>query len=253
MRKDMSKVIVERPRRGRSWPAKPGRTRVVVDDDGEPLRARVPAKRVQKTKYLNENLAPLRRFLEAQVGRPWNKVYAELSANLKPTSTVQQHVRDHVEDFVAVKTRMRAGEVWVTGRWGRDQALKDAYQRLYVHPRTGLLRKNTLWKRWSTQRKDEQKRRDAERALRMREITPTKQLHLFGDVWWEVTLAKIKMHRYKHKQGKEFSAPERFADVVQSAKLSALPLEELYAKPGVYAAAKRQLNKADLKRLGLKT
>ena len=27
-------------------------------------------------KVLNENLAPLRRYLEAQVGRPWDKIYS---------------------------------------------------------------------------------------------------------------------------------------------------------------------------------
>lgn len=35
MRKDMSKVIVERPRTGRSRAGlRPGRTRTLVDDDG---------------------------------------------------------------------------------------------------------------------------------------------------------------------------------------------------------------------------
>ena len=49
---------------------------------------------------LNENLAPLQRYLARQVGRPWNKIYAEIAEHLKPTSTVQQHVRDHLKDFV---------------------------------------------------------------------------------------------------------------------------------------------------------
>src|SRR5690606_3338863 len=117
MRKDMSKVIVERPRLGRSRAGlRPGRTRVVVDDEGEPLRTskgpvREPRAKTQKTKSLNENLNPLRRYCAANVGRPWDKVYSEISAHLKPTSTVQQHVRDHLDDFVAVKTRMKGGVV----------------------------------------------------------------------------------------------------------------------------------------------
>jgi hypothetical protein len=41
MRKDMSKVIVERPRLGRSAAGlRPGRTRKLVDDDSEPIRAK---------------------------------------------------------------------------------------------------------------------------------------------------------------------------------------------------------------------
>jgi len=255
MRKDMAKVIVERPRIGHSkrW-VKPGRTRPLVDDEGNPLRAsaREPKKATPKTKALNENLSPLRRYLEANVGRPWNKVYSELSENLRVTSAVQQHVRDHVEDFVAIKTRMRSGEIVVTGRWGRETALPESYQPLYVHPRTGLLRENGHWRKWGARRKAEAKRRDAERALRMREVSPTTQLHLFKDVWWEVTLAKVKVHRKTDATGRVTTFRAPFVDVVARAGLSSLAPEELYARPGVYASAKRQLPKAELKRLGLR-
>lgn len=255
MRKDMAKIIVERPRIGHSkrW-VKPGRTRPLVDDDGEPVRAsaREPKGAARKTKTLNENLSPLRRYLEGNVGRPWNKVYSELSENLKVASAVQQHVRQHVEDFVAVKTRMRSGEVFVTAHWGREVALKDSYQRLYVHPRTGLLRKNEYWRKWSAKRKAEAKRRDAERALRMRELSSTVQLHLFNHVWWEVTLASVKVRQRRDGAGRVIFWQAPFTDVVLRARLSTLPAEELYARPGVYAASKRQLSKAELKRLGLR-
>ena len=75
MRKDMSKVIVERPRLGRSRAGlRPGRTAIVEDDDGEPLRAprggRTPVRKAAKTKFLNENLAPLRRYLGKQLNQP---------------------------------------------------------------------------------------------------------------------------------------------------------------------------------------
>ena len=255
MRKDMAKVIVERPRTGRAAAGlRPGRSRALVDDDGEPIRAkgaREPKGRAQKTKNLNETLNPLKRYLQSNVGRPWNKVFSEIAENLKPTSTVQQHVRDHIEDFVAVKTRMRAGEIYVSNRWGRDTALKDSYQPLFVHPRTGLLRKNEFWRRWGAKPKADLKRQEAERAVRMRELSPLKQLHLFGDIWFEVALAKIKMHK-RTADGRAVLVPERFTDVVKRAKLSTLSLEELYAKPGVYAVAKRQLSKAEIKRLGLR-
>ena len=49
-------------------------------------------------KLLNENLAPLRRYLERQVGRPWDKVYSEIAEGLRVASTVQRHVRDHLRD-----------------------------------------------------------------------------------------------------------------------------------------------------------
>jgi len=37
--------------------------------------------------------------------QPWNKVYSEIAAHLRVDSTVQQHVRGHLRDFVAVTPR----------------------------------------------------------------------------------------------------------------------------------------------------
>ncbi len=243
MRKDMSKVIVERPRLGRSVAGKkPGRTQGLVDDDGEPIRAkgaREPKRPPVKTKNLNETLSPLKRYLASNVGRPWNKVYSEISEHLKPTSTVQQHVRDHLDDFVATKTRMKGGVVVVTPRFGGERRLEDDWCLYYVHPRTGLLRKNEKYKRWSQRQREARQRAEAERAARMRIVDAKTQLHLFKGVWWEVKLAKIP-------------AGQAYTDVVHRAGLSDMPLEILYGRPGVYARDKQQLSKADIKALKLR-
>lgn len=244
MRKDMSKVIVERPRTGRAVAGmRPGRTRALVDDDGEPIRAvkpaREPNKREQKTKTLNETLNPLKRYLASNVGRPWDKVYSEISAHLKPTSTVQQHVRDHLDDFVAAKTRMKGGVVMVTARFGGERPLAEDWSLYYVHPRTGLLRKNEKYKTWNARYRQARIKAEAELAARMRVVDDKTQLHLFDDAWWEVKLAKIGL-----------GVP--YGDVVHRAKLSNMPLETLYARPGVYARDKRQLSKAEIKRLKLR-
>jgi hypothetical protein len=130
MRHDMARVIVERPRRGG------GRTRKgrCLDPEALPSREgmRAPHVRGWGGKQLNENLQPLRRFLERQVGRPWDKVYAEISARLRVTSAVQQHVRDHLRDFVAIKPRR------LESRWYQPPG-NLWRQPLYVDPRTGLL------------------------------------------------------------------------------------------------------------------
>ena len=76
MRDDMAQVIVERPRlRGGS--TRKGRT---GDWDAMPSREGMRRPHVLRgdPKPLNENLSPLRRFLERQVGRPWDKVYWRL-------------------------------------------------------------------------------------------------------------------------------------------------------------------------------
>ncbi|MFT3727608.1 MAG: hypothetical protein QM759_07285 [Terricaulis sp.] len=237
----MAKVIVERPRLGvrSAGKRKPGRTRVVVDDDGEPLRAREPARaKPQKTKSLNENLNPLNRYLARNTGRPWNKVYSEISEHLRPTSTVQQHVRDHLEDFVATKTRMKGGAVVVARRWGGEAPIEEIWSPYYVHPRTGLLLKNKNAKRWNARQREARKREEAARALRMRVIDAKTEVHLFGGVWWEVKVAK--------------AGDRVLLDVVVSAGLSDIPTDTLYARPGLRAAAKRILSKAEKKKLGLR-
>jgi len=107
MREDMARVIVERRA---SNPQQPKGRRPALEDlpSHEGMR-RAAALRGDR-KELNENLAPLRRYLEGQVGRPWDKAYAEIAARLRIDSTVQQHVRDHLRDFVAVAPRRNVSD-----------------------------------------------------------------------------------------------------------------------------------------------
>src|SRR6202167_2708355 len=126
----MAQVVVERPRR-KPRNVRKGRSVPPADMPLHEGMRRGHALRGDR-KDLNENLAPLRRYLERQVGRPWDKVYSEIAAHLRVDSTVQQHVRDHLRDFVAVKARrgINSWRGFSGGLW---------YQRLYVDPLTGLL------------------------------------------------------------------------------------------------------------------
>jgi hypothetical protein len=75
MRWDMFKIIVERPRRYGLGGWTRGRPPRNVQDAPcyEGMRRRYSD---YERKELNENLAPLRRYLVRQVGRPWNKIFA---------------------------------------------------------------------------------------------------------------------------------------------------------------------------------
>ena len=148
MRSDMFEVIIERPRVDRQWRRRKGRR-------AEPLRQQEaptwePVSRGRGTKHLNENLAPLRRFLERRVGRPWDAVRSEMCAQLSVRSAVQKHVLDHVKQMV------EENAVLVDGR-PHHPATSDPRFRLitasrwggfYVCPRTGALRAaTTRWRR----------------------------------------------------------------------------------------------------------
>src|SRR6185437_7346824 len=83
MRSDMYKVIVERPRSGKR--TRPAALRLRNDLDG-PMRLGMRA--CYDYLDLNENLQPLRRYLRAQLGRPWDKVYSEICARIDRRNTV---------------------------------------------------------------------------------------------------------------------------------------------------------------------
>jgi hypothetical protein len=251
MRGDMPKVIVERPRSGSRMRL---RNRARVEDD-ERLPSKLGMKRDARERggyrMLNENLAPLRRYLEAQVGRPWNKVWSEICENLKPSNTVQQHVRDHIGDFVATKTSLKDGEVWVHHhRWSRGP-LKGSHVKLFVDPKSGLLRKNKHWRSWTAVARARKAQEAKAREARMRIVSATRQLHLLDDgAWWEVTLASVPtgVEEVKTRHGvRRHTFEKAVEDAVLRAGLSGLDRAALYGRAGVYAVAKRQLSKKEMR------
>lgn len=147
----MKKVVVERPRRG-SWQRnnKFGvRVRYIPDHDydEQPKKARgFESYANGSEKSFTDVLGPLRGFLRKNIGRPWDKVYSELSAGLDKRKATGKHIFDHVHWMVekhcfigndgGVYSKSH-GEWPVTG--------------MYVHPHTGLLcevprRKRRRWK-----------------------------------------------------------------------------------------------------------
>jgi hypothetical protein len=254
MRKDMSKVIVERPRRLSRLPSVRRFKRldaklIAIDDDeddGFPsqmgLGKATQLKRFRK--QLNENLAPLKRYLMQQVGRRWDAVWSEICAHLKPTSTVQQHVRDHVEDFIATRTMLIDGAVWVhcklaTGpyplagenRYGQTAAL-------YVDPVTGIVRRNPHYRSFTQRKRDAKIAQKKKLDQRVRRLATNRLLMRLDDGnWWDVTVAT---HSYYEEHA--------VVDVIELAGLSSLPRLERYGQYNCHATAKRPLSKAGLKR-----
>jgi hypothetical protein len=244
MRDDMFEVIIERPRinsRAR-YPRRLRRSdNTMARIDPERLRFAAPIRPNGASKYLNENLAPLRRYLERQVNRPWDKVWSEISAKLKPGSTVQQHVRDHVGDFVATDTFIKDGAVWLHRRYhffGEQCPIQRSNVKLYVDPRTGLLRQN----KYARTPKLQKATAAREQSQRMREIAPFTQAHRFGERgWWEVSLAPTNLPPLYIERSN--------IDVVLKAGFSDLMPHVLYGRAGVYAIAKRQMSRQEIARL----
>jgi hypothetical protein len=81
------RVIVERPRIPDRAARREGRS-VPLDQFAAQEGMRRPHIQFWGAKQFNENLAPLRRYLERQIGRPWDKIYSGIAAHLRVHSTV---------------------------------------------------------------------------------------------------------------------------------------------------------------------
>lgn len=133
MRSDMSKVIVERPRRGGGRDRK-GCSARDFDD--------IPSKQSMKRghtdlKELNENLAPLKRYLHKNVGRPWNKVFSEICENICVDNAVQKHIRGHVFGYVHRYVVTEGKRILVQRFLGEYELWNGD---LYVCPKSGILK-----------------------------------------------------------------------------------------------------------------
>jgi hypothetical protein len=131
---------------GRTWARrkpKGYKRRLSRYGDDAPAREGIKACWGSGTKLLNEHLGPLRRYLDKQVGRPWDTVFSEICRHINRNSAVQDHVRDHVEDYVATHVILIDGVPCDGSRsrtYGRPLS-KLRYRPWYVCPRTGLLRR----------------------------------------------------------------------------------------------------------------
>lgn len=150
MRDDIDRLLVQRPRKYRGCRGRraPGYPRASLQSRARDLDA-LPSKEGMGAGYaersFDEYFAPLVRFLRKSVGRPWSKVRGEIAAHVRPTSTVQRHVLQHLEDFVAEHAFVKGGVVWAQSRSGlRPLAPNRGDRRFYVCPRTGLLRRAPL-------------------------------------------------------------------------------------------------------------
>lgn len=144
MRDDYDKIICERPRLYASKTYKHVRRSTVAKDDEysnlsnkESMRRPYGYERKQFNDYLN----PLYRWLDKQVGRPWDKVQSDLHQMLDSRKTTDQHVWDHVKREVQERVIKEDGKVLVLNEYiGAYEKLRSG--KLYVW--NGILKKNKL-------------------------------------------------------------------------------------------------------------
>ena len=250
MRADMSKVLVEEPRSGRAFARAIAGSRRQLrqrpDRDGESAPARFGMKAGYRSKWFGEHLGPLYRWLRGQVDRPWDKVYSELCATLDRRSVVQAHLFEHIGDEVALETVWQDGQVWTRG-WRQLEPLSENRAALYVHPRTGILLENrarTIARRERRQARVTQAQARAQERRIGAPLPADVQWHRLDGLWYEVRLLPLD------HDGAGVPVFDVVLKRVVDARHQSL-LGERYDRVGVYAAAKRQLDRKTLRRHGL--
>ncbi len=297
MRKDMFKVIVEKER----WNSqgkfdnktsrrylkqfKPNSGNKEDRDDWEEdeklshLPKKITGSKPQgwNCKSLNENLNPLKKFINSRVGQKWDDVWSEICQEINSNSTVQKHVLDHAKDFVETGCYYDSqGRVWTNTTSGPMLVSPVTYYKYsskhYAEPETGILRKVKII---DTKAKKE-------KPIERVDIGNNQQLHKLEGIWYCVNLKPFPKFALTDKTsyGEFVNNYGLIKDVVLNKTLYVLSknkrlIQDTYgsdfefkASNGVvsisflmnagptagfvYAAHKKQLNKKDLKKYNLK-
>jgi hypothetical protein len=221
MREDMAKILVERPRTGGG--GKYPRAAIRGPLDHHPLREPIKSPLLRHRKFLNENLAPLRRFLRSRLGQPWDNVYSEICERINRDSAVQLHIWQHLMWEVArdplqiEKLRRRISFGWRAS--------------FYVDPKSRRLCEMQLQSR---------RHQVPDPFLVEREGRSFKRIN---GIWYEVELEPLDA-----SANRVWDAVVSRMDRGQPHLVEASVLKSTYGRP-VHAIRKRQLNKKEIQRL----
>ncbi len=127
MRKDMYRVVTERPRRGSG--ARNRKSRLKIRNYDESMDSNLPKRQPMLMrdrthqygeKEFSDVLGPIERWLHSQVGRPWSKVYSEIRKALPATAKEPiRHIWDaHIRSQIQMNCRMGVDGKVYTCRMG---------------------------------------------------------------------------------------------------------------------------------------
>lgn len=233
MREDMAKLLVERPRLngGMKFPrGAEGAWRRV------PLDERPRCESLKKTwhrqggslKMLNENLAPLYRFLRSRIGRRWDEVYSEICQRINRDCAVQLHIWQHLM-WSVIRNPVDLERL---GRYGSRNSF-------YVDPATGLLQE--IPNRWSKRSWNESRRAAIEPLTVVFAGRHYKQI---DEIWYEIEFAPIPDYgQIWEAILRKWIILKKGSDAEQRNEL-----RWLYGA-SVYAARKQQIGKHEIRRL----
>ena len=203
MRPDFNKVLVENARIGHSMNF--GQHRKIKafntkDEDGNLTGGRegmkVRHKYVGNTKKFNENLGPLLGWLRQSVGKNWNKQYSELRQQFDARSVINNHILQHLFQYVELHCRVIDGKVMAAMKYSSTGyvPVKESNVEFYVCPKDGTLKFNNRLTR-NARYKLQTKAKEVAEAKLTRQIDASNVLHLINGIWFHFQLADLPVAR----------------------------------------------------------
>ena len=152
-------------------------------------------------------------------------------------------------------------------RWPKkDVLLAESRVRLYVDPRTGILRQNRHYVSYNARKKKERQEKHVHQLAMRRDIGEHEQLHCVNGIWYHVTLGTLPAARVQIRlvdgELTKKAVHDACWDAVRkewvSRKHGNMSTDgrqpsnlEMYGDQDKYAVSKRQLNSQELKKHGL--
>ncbi len=269
MREDMGKVITERPRnnsrdRSRQKGIRKRDSKLPLED--HPKRAPLREKG-GKNKQFTDVLGPLRGFVFRQIGRPFSKVFAEISKVLRPTGLSGSHAQDHLWDMLVTKVVIRDGKPYHSDARGGYRKDSEGYRPIeyegsfsdvaYVDPRDGIVKRAP--KGLTFNQRFKQQVEIKPKGIWLNENDNKYYRKLF-DCWFEITVKPLIDSPQNNKYYLNYDNSDVVLDYLakkENVKYTIFPiirsnweLTNFHGKP-VRAIAKRQLSSNEIKNLGL--
>lgn len=207
MRDDFNKQLTERERIGHKrkfGDIRNAKANKALDEDMSGGKESIHTRRRHAKgmnggrKSFNENLNPLKNFLRDNVGRPWDKVYSEITSKFDKRKVINNHILEHLFQYVELNVHIVDGKPHTVARWRSSDSEyvpitwnSHHYPTYYVDPRDGILKKPKVG--MTRKQRTAQQAADTLKAQQKvyRRIDDDNHLILKDGIWWVYT-AKAK-------------------------------------------------------------
>ena len=230
MREDFNKLLVERERIGSSEKFHEVRHKKVFNPEmggRESMKARHVCN--WRGKQFNENLNPLKGWLHSRLGKNWDKSYSELRKTFDTRSVINQHIMEHLWQYVERHAFVNAkGKIVVIAKYTKDgeSPISESLSEYYICPKSGILKKTGRKSYKERNRIIEKKKADAKAAI-FQKIDDYTELHCIDGIWFKYILKDVPAPIIKYVKPASWTA---LPEVIRWDKLSDSEKETLGEK-----------------------